>query len=862
MNLRRITQLGIRSRLVFAMVGTAAVAAFLVSVFAYWTARSSLTNAEYDKLTTIREHKASQIEGYLSTVVDQVENVAGTPETVAAMRRFSSDWQGIEAASPDAAEKLERYYATNMLSKLSGGETMQASSFLPHSQTGLHLQQLYLVDNSNPVGSKHLLDAAGDDSSYSQAHGRYHPVFRDFLERFGYYDIFLVEPDGGNIVYSVFKEADYATSLLTGPYAETNFAQVFRAASLLPRGESAVVDFAPYTASYGAPAAFVASPVFDGDARIGVLVFQLPLDKINGVMTNNGRWLESGLGHTGESYIVGPDKKIRTESRFFQEDPEGFYAALAGAAEGVADVDTVRHLGTVVGLLEVDTVGATAALDGQTGTATFADYRGASVMSAYRPLDIPGLDWVILSEIDTAEALEPVVSFRNQAIAGTMMVILAAMGLAFIVGSAIARPIAAATERIRSLASGERAKEPMDASGGGELGKLAGAYNDLVAGMNELAERAERVARGESSEASGSEDAHHNIANTGVLSDAFGSMEQTQNRLAHQARLIAKGDLRNPALDEQIPGQLGTAFSEMAGNLRLMARQASAIAAGNLVDDALQTRLDGELGDSFERMVVSLRDLVEQIKNNSVSLYQTASQLHEAALSQQLGANEQASAVEETRRVLETLSSSAKDIASATSAVYNNAETAQRTNQQTAEAIRELTGHTARIGEIVSFIKDIANKSDLLALNAALEGTKAGEAGRSFSLVATQMQRLAEQIMGSLKDIDALTEDIRRATNSTVSAVEETSRLSTQTTESAGSIAEAIQEQQVGTQQSTTAMDQISAVAQKSVSASTDLVDASQQLQALSQDFQRVISHLTTNEGSPSAGGQEHRYVA
>jgi methyl-accepting chemotaxis protein len=277
------------------------------------------------------------------------------------------------------------------------------------------------------------------------------------------------------------------------------------------------------------------------------------------------------------------------------------------------------------------------------------------------------------------------------------------------------------------------------------------------------------------------------------------------------------------------------------------------------VADCLQTRLDGDLGESFERMVVSLRELVGEIQANAQSLNDTAAQLHEAALSQQLGASEQASAVEETRRILSTLSTSAKEIASATSAVYSNAEVAQQTNNQTAEAIRELSGHTARIGEIVSFIKDVANKSDLLALNAALEGTKAGDAGRSFSLVATQMQRLAEQIMGSLKDIDALTEDIRRATRSTVSAVEETSRLSTQTTQSAGAIAEAIQEQQVGTQQSTTAMDQISAVAQKSVSTSSDLVGASKQLQGLSTTFQRVVSHFHTTGTSRAAPRTDRR---
>lgn len=544
MDIRDLLRLSIRTRLVIAMVGTAAVAAFLVSALAFVTARSSLTGAEFDKLTTIREQKASQIESHMATVTHQVENLAGSPSTIDAMRSFRQDFSGVAPSEATAAEKMKRYYSSVMIARLPEGEAGTADSYLPSSPEGRRLQQLYLADNPNPVGSKHILDAADDGSAYSETHAAYHPVFRDFLERFGYYDIFLVEPERGNIVYSVFKEADYATSLANHSYSNTNFAEVFQAASLQQSGQSPLVDFAPYEASYGAPAAFIASPIFDGDTRIGVLVFQLPLDKINGVMTNNGAWKESGLGLTGESYIVGPDQKSRTESRFFEETAEDFYAALNGT-ELAALVPTIQRLDTVVGLLPIETAGARAALHGETGTDSFADYRGEMVMSSYRPLNIPGMNWVIMSEVDTAEALGPVRSFRNQAAVGTMVVILTAMLVAFIIGSAIAKPIVAASARIRSLASGERARDAMDETVGGELGQLAGAYNDLVTGMAELADRAGRVARGENPEPQ-AEDAPLNIANNGVLADAFESLVGTQDRLANQAALIKRGDLNNP----------------------------------------------------------------------------------------------------------------------------------------------------------------------------------------------------------------------------------------------------------------------------------------------------------------------------
>jgi methyl-accepting chemotaxis protein len=93
------------------------------------------------------------------------------------------------------------------------------------------LQYHYIRANINPLGSKHILDRADDSSRYSQFHEQYHPIIRNYLEKFGYYDIFLVHSKTGKIVYSVFKELDYATSLISGPYAQTNFGEAFRKAN-------------------------------------------------------------------------------------------------------------------------------------------------------------------------------------------------------------------------------------------------------------------------------------------------------------------------------------------------------------------------------------------------------------------------------------------------------------------------------------------------------------------------------------------------------------------------------------------------------------------------------------------------------
>ena len=146
------------------------------------------------------------------------------------------------------------------------------------------------------------------------------------LEKFGYYDIFLVEPDNGRVVYSVFKELDYATSLVDGPYSQSNFAAAFRAVQGSRNPDLVkMVDFDEYYPSYQSAASFLSVPIIDGDEPVGVLVFQIPIDQMNTTMTNSGSWSSVGLGRSGETYMVSNDYSMRNDSRLLIEDRIAFW---------------------------------------------------------------------------------------------------------------------------------------------------------------------------------------------------------------------------------------------------------------------------------------------------------------------------------------------------------------------------------------------------------------------------------------------------------------------------------------------------------------------------------------------------------
>jgi len=349
----------------------------------------------FNKLVAVREIKKNGIESYFATIHDQVLTLSENRMIVGAMRGFRDRlriFRGDNAIGANEIarmrDELKTYYDDEFVPEYANqNDDKQAdieSRFSQLDDDAIAFQYHYIRANTHPLGSKHLLDRADDVSEYSRLHEEIHPVVRTYLEKFGYYDIFLIDPDNGKIVYSVFKELDYATSLLDGAWADTNFAEAFKKGRTLDKGEVALMDFAQYMPSYDAPASFIASPIFDGDTRLGVLIFQMPLDRITGVMSER-----AGLGKTGETYLVGPDLLMRSDSYL---DPKNHSVTASFRRPETGKVETEA---------------AKRAIAGQTGAEIIIDYNGNPVLSAYTPVKVGELTWALLAEIDVAEAFVP-----------------------------------------------------------------------------------------------------------------------------------------------------------------------------------------------------------------------------------------------------------------------------------------------------------------------------------------------------------------------------------------------------------------------------------------------------------------------
>lgn len=193
-------------------------------------------------------------------------------------------------------------------------------------------------------------------------------------------------------------------------------------------------------------------------------------------------------------------------------------------------------------------------------------------------------------------------------------------------------------------------------------------------------------------------------------------------------------------------------------------------------------------------------------------LLRVANEVLLAAREQEASMAQGASAVEETRKTMDLLVNSAQQIANRCSAVLANAESTHSGTRHITDCIDELNVHAERVAEHLATIMQIADRTDLLALNAALEGTKAGEAGKGFTLVAAEMRRLAENVMESVSGIRQLMKDVRSASQKAVRASHDGTQLSEQTTVSAREIALVTQDQRRATEQVRTSMDEMTAL--------------------------------------------------
>ncbi|HMK31889.1 MAG TPA: adenylate/guanylate cyclase domain-containing protein, partial [Terriglobales bacterium] len=310
-----------------------------------------------------------------------------------------------------------------------------------------------------------------------------------------YYDLYLIDYETGRQVYDVAKDRDFATSLQDGPYRASNLAKVVRQCLATNNPDDVFFsDFEPYEASRGEPTQYVASPIFDGKERLGVLAFQLSTDAIDRVLTGDRGWAREGLGKTGEALIVGQDHLARSDARKYLEDPDGYVAEQRDAGVSEETLNRIRTFKTTILQMFLNDPSVDLALQGKQGTRIGFSERGVPTLVSYTPLQIEGLHWALVARMTSSEAFRPIRELLWVfSWWGVGLLLLTALA-AWLTTREILRPVNALVSAARKVAAGDLTAQ-VEWKWKDELGVLSDTFNSMTKSIREKTELIEQKNR-------------------------------------------------------------------------------------------------------------------------------------------------------------------------------------------------------------------------------------------------------------------------------------------------------------------------------------------------------------------------------
>jgi len=683
----------------------------IVSGVAVYFSTQAAEKQAVQKLEAVREQMSTSLKDYFENIGEDLVLNAKSQTTHAALKDFQTAWDALINVNPTD-----------------------------------YLQTKYIDENQNKSGEKHLLDFAPDRTQYSGHHTIYHKWYRDILLSHEYYDIFIINAKG-DILYTVYKERDFATNLLNGKWKDSSLAELFKTIKDKPeQGKVYFEDFKPYSPSNNVPAAFIGTAILDPQthAFIGAYVYQMPISQLN-----KHTYISKLVGKSIEAQLVGEDHLQRNDP-----DPD----------------DNVDPILTN----KVDASAVEEALAGKSGTEWSTD-EGQDTLSTYAPFDAYGTKWAFMIDIFKSELMEDVHKT-------TQMIVFAALGILSIVvlvsylfSKSITVPIKSLSSAMVVLANKDYSVTVPYQNRGDEMGDMARSVD--VFKQNGLAVQ---------------------------------KLEAEQNALKQKAEADKK------------------------------------IAMNQLADD-FDMRTSG--------IIKSLAAAATEMQATAAQMTATSNNTAHASQIVSSAATEADSNVQTVAAATEELSASSSEIARQISSVADKSARASSEATKTNQQVNELNTLADSIGEVVGAIKDIAEQTNLLALNATIEAARAGEAGKGFAVVADEVKKLATETASKTIQIDERVNKIQTAIRATVEAVGRIIADVTDIDQSTSTVASAVEEQNAataeigrnvseasaGTQQVAQNITDVQRSAEETGEAANNLSSAANELAEIAENLEKQV---------------------